>query len=458
MARSAPARIALTCEEERLTRAALAAGIGARATGLAAFTARGASVALDLPNGVELAMAFLACAISGREALVYDPGWPSSYRAALDAALAPAWTLSGGDHWPDIPQWPAPPQGDPPFYVGFTSGSTGVPKGYRRAHRSWIESFAVSEGEFGIGPDDVVMAPGGLAASLHLYGVVHALHIGAEAVMMRRFHPRRALDLVEARFVTVLYATPTQLQMLAEAGEGRAFASVRLILTSGAKGQPGYRDAVERLFPAARLGEFYGASELSFVTIAHPDEAVPAGSVGRAARGVTLAIRDEAGRALPPGSVGRVWVKSGMLFSGYATGGEVIARDGAFVSVGDHGALDAAGFLTLHGREKRMLVTGGLNVYPEEVEAVLIRAPGVAEAVVFGVEDELRGTTLIAVLRMDGLPEEPALRAHCRALLPTAKVPRRFLGLPDFPRTSGGKVDLVALRRQVEARTGWVLR
>ncbi|MBS9478304.1 AMP-binding protein [Ancylobacter radicis] len=459
LAARAPARVALVCDGDQCTRAALAARVDSLARWLAARTGPGEGVALAMGNDPALVELFLACAVSGRQAFVYDPGWPPATRAVLEAALAPALTLDAAPSLDGIPgPLPAPPNPDTPFYVGFTSGSTGVPKGYRRSHRSWIDSFTVSEAEFGLGPDDVVMAPGGLAASLHLYGVVHALHSGARAVMMRAFHPRRALRLIAREGVSVLYLTPTQLQMLVEAGADATCPSVRLLLISGAKWRPETRAGVQRLFPNAAIGEFYGASELSFVTIAHPDETVPPGSVGRAAHGVTLSIRDAQGQELPVGEAGAIWVGSTMLFDGYACGGsEDLGRTEGFMSVGDHGRLDAAGFLYLHGREKRMLVTAGLNVYPEEVEAVLTRLPGIEEAAVFGLPDDLRGVELVAVLRgtfAAAGPDAPALRAACRAFLPAAKIPRRFLALADWPRTSGGKADLRALEAMARERLG----
>lgn len=458
LAAADPSKPALVCDSEildrrRFTRAALAL-----AAELEARLEPGSSIALALPNGPELVALFFAAAMSGRQALVYDPGWPAPYRAAIDAELAPPLSVEGDEPWlrrafegaDSTPRSPAP---DAPFYVGFTSGSTGLPKGYRRSHRSWIESFEVSRIEFGLSEADVIMAPGVLAASLHLYGIVHALHIGAEAVMMHRFHPRRVLGLIAERSVTALYVTPTQLQMLLDAAEGRVCPSLRVLMVSGAKWQPETRAATVRLFPGTEIAEFYGASELSFITVGHGRERAPAGSVGRAARGVSLRIRDGEGRDLPPGEIGAIWVKSGMIFDDYACGGgEEIRREGDWMTVGDHGALDEAGFLHLHGREKRMLVTAGLNVYPEEVERVLVTAQGVEEAAVFGIPDPLRGTELIAVLRAPGTPDEAVLRAHCRALLPAAKVPRRFLSLSDWPRTSGGKADLSVLRRLAEER------
>lgn len=458
LAAAAPDRPALICGGEVLTRAAFAGQVGRFRADLARRAPPGGSIALAMGNGPALLAAFFAAATSGREALVYDTGWPAPYRAAIDAALSPALTLAGESapdpsvpdpSVPDLPPAAASPAA--PFYVGFTSGSTGLPKGYRRNHRSWIDSFAVSEAAFGLSAADVILAPGGMAASLHLYGVVHALHMGATAVMMRHFHPRRALDLIARHAVTALYATPTQLQMLTEtaAEAGLAAPSLRRIMISGAKWRPETRAAVAAIFPNAGIGEFYGASEASFITLARPGEAVPPGSVGRAAPGVELAIRDGEGRDLPAGETGTIWVASTMLFDAYACGGgEETRRDGRFLTIGDHGRLDAAGYLTLAGREKRMLVTAGLNVYPEEVEAVLAGVPGVEEAAVFGRPDPLRGVELVAVLRgaTGGTQVDDAvLRAHCRRLLPAAKIPRCFVWLADWPRTSGGKVDLKAL-------------
>lgn len=444
LAAAEPSRAALICDDETVSRAALAARIGGLAAWLAQRTTPGEGIALAIGNAPALVEAFLACAVSSRQALVYDPGWPAPYRAAIDAALAPSLTLEAA---PEVPPTllPAPPMPEAPFYVGFTSGSTGVPKGYRRSHRSWIDSFEVSADEFGLTERDVIMAPGGLAASLHLYGVVHALHIGATAVMMHQFHPRRALRLIARHGVTALYATPTQLQMLVEAAGGDAFPSLRILMISGAKWRAETRAATQALFPNAGIAEFYGASETSFITIGHPDETVPAGSVGRAAHRVSLRIRDAEGHDLPAGEAGAIWVGSSMLFDEYACGNAPeTRREDGFLTIGDHGRLDEDGFLYLHGREKRMLVTSGLNVYPEEVEAVLSSLSGIEEAAVFGLPDPLRGVELVAVLR--GSVDEPALRAACRALLPAAKIPRRFFALDDWPRTSGGKADLRALK------------
>lgn len=454
LAREEPSHAALVCGDEVLGRSAFADQVAHWRGVLGAAVPPGAGVALDMGNSPELVAAFFACATSGRVAQVYEPSWPPAYRAAIDAALAPALTLAAGP-MPQLPPAPAVPVSpDAAFYVGFTSGTTGMPKGYRRSHGSWIDSFAVSEQAFGLSARDVVLAPGGLAASLHLYGVVHALHVGASAVMMRHFLPLRALELIARHGVTALYATPTQLQMLTKVARAEAILcpGVRRIMISGAKWQPETRAAVAAIFPNAGIAEFYGASETSFITLVGPGEEVPPGSVGRAAPGVELRIRDGAGRDLPPGETGTIWVASSMLFEAYACGGgEETRRDGAFLTIGDHGRLDAAGYLTLVGRERRMLVTAGQNVYPEEVEALLAAAPGVDEAVVLGLPDALRGVELVALLRGPGAGDERRLRAHCRRFLPASKLPRRFLVIDDWPRTAGGKADIQALQHRAAA-------
>jgi len=457
LAREAPARPALMCGDEVLDRAAFVERVALYRGAIGAAVPPGAGVALDMGNAPDLVAAFFACATAGRVAEVYDPSWPPAYRAAIDEALAPELTLRHGPMPPASPAPATPVSPEAAFYVGFTSGTTGMPKGYRRSHGSWIDSFKVSEAVFGLSPQDVVFAPGGLAASLHLYGVVHALHIGAPAVMMRHFLPLRALELIALHRATALYATPTQLQMLTRIAGVEAITcpSVRRIMISGAKWRPETRAAVAAIFPNAGVAEFYGASEMSFITLVRPGEEVPPGSVGRAAPGVDIRIRDGAGRDLPPGETGTIWVASPMLFEAYACGrSEETRRDGAFLTIGDHGRLDAAGYLSLAGRERRMLVTAGQNVYPEEVETLLAAAPGIEEAVVLGLPDPLRGIELVAVLRGPGARDEAGLRAHCRRFLPVAKLPRRFLALEDWPRTAGGKADLMALQRHAAAALG----
>jgi long-chain acyl-CoA synthetase len=336
-----------------------------------------------------------------------------------------------------------------PFYVGFTSGSTGMPKGYRRHHLSWTESARHDALEFGINSDDMIVAPGTLTHSLFLYALVHGLNAGARVILCRRFRPDTVVRLIAGERATVLYGVPTQLQMMIKAAGDEALTSMRWILSSGAKWPVGEREPLRRLFPNAQFAEFYGASETGFMTVAKADEGAPETSVGRAFSGVVLTIRDRAGRPIPRGKAGYVFAQSPFLFMNYACGEEAdLLRYGEEISVGDIGLLDPRGFLHLVGRASRKIVTSGKNVYPEEIERVIERHPMVTAAAVLGAPDQSRGERLIALvhIRADAVVTSADLIAHQRKSLPLYKVPRVYASVAEWPLTRSGKTDFQKLR------------
>jgi len=464
---------ALVFEDQRLSWHALNALIDRLAAAVIATTPPATGVALHLPTGPALALLALAVARAGREAQLLDPEWPLAMTRATLAQLAPAWTISTdaalagprvtilADAFmpaaalaaalgaPAASQAMAEPDDLLPFYVGFTSGSTGEPKGYRRHHRSWTESFRHDAIEFGIAADDVVLAPGTLTHSLFLYALMHGLHAGARVVLCRRFRPDTVVRLIDEEQASVLYGVPTQFQLIADAAGDRALSSPRWLLSSGAKSPPQLRAQLLQRFPRARFAEFYGASETSFMTVAKTDDDVPDGSVGRAFSGTTITVRDRAGRALPAGRTGYVFVASPFLFMAYACGEAAdLLHHGEAISVGDIGHLDARGFLHLVGRAGRKIVTSGKNVYPEEIERVLAQHGAVATAAVLGVDDARRGERLVALLQLrpDASVTAAELTVHARRALPLYKVPRVYATVADWPLTRSGKTDFEALR------------
>ncbi|MCL2716244.1 MAG: AMP-binding protein [Alphaproteobacteria bacterium] len=491
-----PERLALISGDHRIRFAELHREVERVAGYLARTVPEGRGVALHLPNGAVLALLFLAACRAGREAQILDPAWPGASTRSVIATLAPALVVSqdaisgiagvrhhridpeasfadvaaalgaveaGGFSLPDPEVGVADPAPCTPFHVGFTSGSTGMPKGYRRHHRSWIESFRASNREFGIGADDSVLLPGPLTHSLFLYALGHGLHVGATVILCRQFRPTLVRHLVAEFAASVIYAVPTQLEMILEAGNGggECFPGVRWILSSGAKWQGRSMAKLRAQFPHAHFAEFYGASELSFVTVAKDSDACPADSVGRAFEGVDLSIRDHLGRQLPRGEAGLVFVASPFLFTEYACGeaGQLV-RQGEALSVGDVGIVDASGFLHLVGRASRMIISSGRNVHPEEIERVLDCHPAIMASAVLGIADALRGERLTALLQLR--PQATVTRAdlirHARSFLPLYKIPRRFALAPLWPLTSSGKSDFEALRSLFESGVCEILR
>ncbi len=419
------------------------------------------AVALELADPIELATAFLAVVRAGGRALVYDPSWSLYQRAQLGSQLHPTTTLDSAGLQQRLADASGPidathrPAATDPFYVGFTSGSTGLPKGYRRHHASWLNSFDVSQQLFDFTQNDVVMAPGSLATSLHLYGVLQALQAGIRVTLVSRFQPRSVLEEMREQNVTVLYSTPTQLQLLLQASQrrsGSALTQVRHLIVSGSKWSQHTRHAIKQLFPNARLTEFYGTSEMSFVSLRNDTQDAPETSVGRPVPGVDIRIGEHPDRPLSTGEVGRIWVRSPLLFDGYECGGgEETRRHGPWLTVGDHGYLDQAGWLYLAGREKRMIVSSGFNFYPEEMELWLAQLPGVQHAAVVGLPDALRGQRIEACISSNRAITDAELLQHCAERFPIHQCPRTWHRLADWPITSSGKTDFNQLKAQLMA-------
>ena len=367
---------------------------------------------------------------AGREALptsLGNPVAPDSPAGLASVIGLPAFRIGA-------PDAPAPDQGAEPVLETLTSGSTGKPRRIRRTQASWIASFAVNR-RFGIGPGARVAVLGRLVHSLALYGAVEGLHLGAEVHLADSLRPDRQRQALVARRITHLYATPAQLRLLTD-GQGHC-PDLRLVLVGGSKLDAGLRRALAEMAPAAAIHEFYGAAEASFISIA--DDGTPENSVGRMYEGVEV--------SLDP--TGEIWVKSPYLFIGYAEGdGSARWRDG-WLSVGEIGRLED-GSLYLSGRAGRMVTVADQNVFPEEIETLMLSLPGVTKAAVLPVRDVLRGTVLVAMVQGDPSAEE-AILACLRAELGALKAPRALFWQVDWPVLASGKTDLRAL----EARLAW---
>lgn len=460
-----PDQIAIWMDEDAITWCGLDQLVTSYASRFAERFKAGDGVALMLPNSIELIVAFFALVRIGAVVQVMDVNWPKQLQHEVLQSIDSAAVLTKTDISLTVPDKRSGPSLSPdlkpdrPFYVGFTSGSTGLPKGYCRSQPSWLASFALSDACFGMSSDERVLAMGSLATSLHLYAAIHALHTGHSVCLSEGFQPRQLVSWCHQHQLTTLYATPAQLHMLlsvADLAKLGPMRSVKRVMVSGAKWLVADSQLFGQYLPNADWYEFYGTSEMSFISMRSSIELSPPASVGKPLPGVCVSIRDEAGSEQSANQPGRIWVKSRLLFDGYACGAtRELPRQDGWLSVRDHGWIDEQGYLFLAGREQRMLVCSGVNVYPEQIEQVVLQHAAVKYCVVLGVADRLRGQRLIAVVALndanDDLDFESTGRQHCREYLPVSHQPWRWLVLRQWPELSSGKPDVQAIQQQVDA-------
>ena len=391
---------------------------------------------------------FLAVISSGRCAAMADPDWPAAVRETMREQIS---------RLPTVLQELQPTS---PFYIGFTSGSTGLPKGFRRHHRSWTESFRICVDTFGPDAASGILSPGRSSHSLFLFGMLLGIWTGAGVVIQEQFSASRALDTLRQGSTPCLIAVPSQLVLMIEWATRQAIAPIeatRLIMISGARWARHRTAELQALFPKARIVEFYGASETSFIAWMEADVNASPQVVGQPFGNVEIDIRE----AEAPGGSGLIFVRSPMLFMDYmGAKTDVMAdataaiRDGDWLSVRDMGHLDAHGRLCLAGRQNRMITTQGKNLFPEELESVLSAHPGIAKASVQGVADALRGMKVVAVVQPDsghaGELHAAELSAWCRYKLEAYKAPKRYFVCDDWPLTASGKTDHAALALRLQ--------
>lgn len=343
----------------------------------------------------------------------------------------------------------------------YTSGTTGRPKGIDRA----MDPAAAHLTLFGMarlwdfGPDDVTLVAGpcyhtGPAG----YAQLHLL-IGGTVVIMPHFDAAEALALIARHRVTNAFMVPTHfsriLQLDAAERARHDLSSVRRILHSAAPCPAAVKRGIMAVFPPGTVTEFYGASEGGFTRISAEEWLRRPGSVGTPWPGHEIHILDESGRALPRGAVGLIYVRAaGMAFR--YRGAEEKTRgafhDGMFTA-GDLGWLDDDGYLFIADRRTDLIITGGANVYPAEVEGVLAAHPAVADVAVVGVPDPEMGKAVVAVveLRPGATATAAELIAFTRRDLSHYKCPRRIELVPSLPREPQGKVRKRELVAQLSA-------
>lgn len=347
------------------------------------------------------------------------------------------------------------------FFIGYTSGTTGRPKGAVVSHRARTTLMLMMGQEYGCyTADDVVLITTPLYHGAGLTRGLAPLVFGATVELLPRFDADRVAATLSSGRVTGTFMVPTMFAAMFEpAPPTRPWGETALTILSNASALPEHlKEQILTAWPHARLFEIYGSTEAGTVTSLRPaDIRERQRSVGQPLACTEVELRDPGGRPVPRGDVGALWSRSPFAFNGYHGQPEATERvlvDG-FVGVGDLARMDDDGFVYIVGRDDDVINSGGVNIYPREIEEVLGAHPLVREVAVIGVPDDRWGQAVHAVvvgpdrtaLPADGGPElEEALVAHCRRELSRQKVPRTFEFRDALPRTSSGKVrkrDLV---------------
>jgi fatty-acyl-CoA synthase len=340
---------------------------------------------------------------------------------------------------------PLPPPGVAGRAIILTSGTTGTPKGANRPAPSSMGPMAALLSAIPLRARETTV----IAAPLfHAWGFAHILlatALSSTIVLRRRFDPLETVRAVSEHRADTLVVVPVMLQRMLEADveERRRLdtSSLRVIAVSGSALPGPLANRVMDAFGDA-LYNLYGSTEVAWATVAGPPDlrAAP-GTAGRPPRGTVVKILDEHGSELPLGASGRIFVGSEMLFEGYTGGGDK-DRFGGLMATGDVGHFDVAGRLFVDGRDDDMIVSGGENVFPGEVEDLLAGMAGIREVAVVGVADEEFGQRLRAVVSLEAGAElsEDQLQDHVRTHLARYKVPREVVFVDRLPRNATGKI------------------
>ena len=328
------------------------------------------------------------------------------------------------------------------LFIGFTSGTTGVPKGYMRTPLSWVKSFEATNDAFKLHCMEHVSAPGPFVQSLSLFALMQSLYFGATFHMFSHFDVENVIKRCSKIPDMILFVVPTMIEKLL--GTVTNPLKVQAIISSGAKWTEDSKKRAKEVFGESKLFEFYGSSEASYISYLDMNSDDKASSVGKPFPGVTISIRDNHFQEVPQGEIGQLYIQSDMMFSGYYGMPEETARvfEKEWLKLGDYVYSDSEGYLYIVGRAKNMIISGGLNIYPEEVESILKSVPEISEVMVMGVPDSYWGEKVISLIQWN-TPQHLTvedIKNYSEQYLSSYKLPKEILTIDKFIYTSSGKI------------------
>lgn len=300
---------------------------------------------------------------------------------------------------------------------------------------------------FCINKNNVIVAPGPLVHGLTLYPVIESLINGTTAVINKKFNSK-FLDVTFKRFDNIyIVMVPTMLfKFVEDINPGITYANVKKIIAAGTKLNDSFILVSKKIFPSAKIIEYYGASELGFIGYRELTKVDDLNNGFALMDSVKVQITDDNINVVTTNTVGTIWVKSEYLSLGYALKEctEVKQDTKLWATVEDKGYLDKNNLLHLIGRTQNMVISGGKNIYPIEVENIIKSNPSIKNACVLGVTDSYWGTTVCAVIQWNGNNKLSKIDLHdyCNNFIERYKLPKRIFEVQDFPLTSSGKIKL----------------
>jgi long-chain acyl-CoA synthetase len=394
---------------------------------LATQITKGDKVLIKLADPLSQLLYFLGVIKAGGACVIIDPATSEEVCAALmdthqlnlyihESFLLPTFAA------PSLPEI----NEDDLFLGALSSGSTGTPKLIWRDHQSWTSAFPSQSVVFQLSDNDTLYLVSSLVYTANLNACLHILAEGGTVMFASNSLPRTWVREITANHVSAIFMVPANYRILLK-NMKFPLPQITSAVTCGAKIDLATVQTLTEYFPSAGIFEYYGASELGHISYSTVKDLLERpNSVGRAFPHVTISIEDD-----------MIWVESPYLAPDY--------RPKA--SVGDLGRFDNEGYLYLLGRKYNIINTGGVKVIPEQVEAILLQCPGVAEAVVGGIDDPIRGQKVCAwIVKNQATLMAADILAFCQNNLRPHYYPQKIIFLNEIPLNKNGKIDRINLR------------
>ncbi len=349
-----------------------------------------------------------------------------------------------------VPEVPA--DLDACYFQGYTSGTTGFPKGCVNPHRAFADCLRRMATIYGFNANDREFVAAPLFHEAPALFSLLQLFCGGTVIVTADTTPANVFGMIDRYKATWAFMVPTMWAAMMTSGEINEFdlGSLRILVSGGSPLQTHTKEAILKRFPHAGLNEFYGGTEVGLVTnLPSQDQTRKVRSVGRPVIGMFVELRDENGKTVPQGEVGEIHIGGATLIREYFNNPEATAsaRSGSFFTLGDMGRFDEEGYLYIVDRKKDMIISGGENIFPNDIEDVLYKHPAVNMVAVVGAPDLKWGEIVVAavVLKQGHSATEADLIAHCKEALSNFKVPKKIDFRDQLPMSSFGKI----LRRDV---------